>query len=384
MQRSLGDHRPPAVVRASLFGMASSSCSYAASALARTLFVRGADFTTAMVFMVASTNLVVELGIVLWLLLGWQFAVAEFVGGVTMIGLLAVALPRLVPTAWTDSIRGREASAAPVPQDHAAASGTFRRRIREPARWRAAAGFTLGDLTMLRREIVIGFLVAGFLAVAVPAGVWNAAFLHGHGAATTIEDAIVGPAIAIVSFVCSIGNVPLAAALWKQGVSFGGVVAFVFADLISLPLLLVYRKLYGGRLTARLLGCFWLVMSLAGLLTELIFRALGGVPTARPRAIATQHFAWDHTTVLNIVMIAVLAGAVRLRRQSSGRGGHAEPGDSATPYARDPVCGMQVERAHATTLAMPDRRIVSFCSTGCRDHYLAGSAHPSTATRSDR
>ena len=141
-------------------------------------------------------------------------------------------------------------------------------RLRQQARWADAAGYTISDLTMLRREIVIGFVVAGFIAVGVPLGFWNAVFLHGHGALTTIENALIGPFVAVISFVCSIGNVPLAAALWKDGISFGGVVAFIFADLIALPMLLIYRKLFGGRLTWRMLGVFWLVMSAAGLITS--------------------------------------------------------------------------------------------------------------------
>ena len=157
---------------------------------------------------------------------------------------------------------------------------------------------------MLRREIVIGFVVAGFLAVGVPTRVWTTVFITGHGALTTIENAIVGPVVAFASFVCSIGNVPLGAALWQRGVSFGGVIAFIFADLLSLPLVLIYRKLYGARLTIRLVAVMWLAMSTAGLLTELFMRAVGGVPDHRPRLIAPERFAWDHTTVLNIVAVA--------------------------------------------------------------------------------
>jgi uncharacterized membrane protein YraQ (UPF0718 family) len=215
---------------------------------------------------------------------------------------------------------------------------------------------------MLRREIVIGFVVAGFLAVGVPTDVWTAVFVHGHGAATTIENAIVGPLVAVISFVCSIGNVPLAAALWQRGVSFGGIVAFVFADLISLPLLLIYRKLYGGRLTARLLGVFWLTMSIAGLLTELIFRALGGIPGQRPRLVAAEHFAWDHTTVLNIIFLCGFATLYWVHRHRDRFGTHQQ-------YAVDPVCGMQVEKSHpGATLATPHGRVY-FCSGRCRNAF---------------
>ena len=242
--------------------MASSSCSYAASALAKSLFQRGADFTAAMVFMFASTNLVAELGIVLWLLIGWQFTLAEFAGGAIMIVLLGLLLPGSFRGAW--SARHGSGWTGTRPTSPGAPGTTMSRAAARPparpipwpggcasrSRWADAAGYTISDLTMLRREIVIGFVVAGFAAAAVPAGFWNAVFLHGHGILTMIENAIVGPFVAIISFVCSVGNVPLAAALWQDGISFGGVVAFIFADLISLPLLFIYRKLYGGRLDA--------------------------------------------------------------------------------------------------------------------------------------
>jgi uncharacterized membrane protein YraQ (UPF0718 family)/YHS domain-containing protein len=369
MQRVMGDHRPAAIVRSSLLGMASSSCSYAASALARSLFARGADFTAAMVFMVASTNLVLELGIVLWLLIGWQFAAAEFVGGAIMIALLALILPRVIPATMVTSVRARLVADAP---DDDVEDTDLGRRVREPARWASAAGYTISDLRMLRREIVIGFVVAGFLAIAVPTHVWNDVFLHGHGAATTIENAAVAPGVAVISFVCSIGNVPLAAALWQHGISFGGVVAFVFADLIAAPLLLIYRKLYGGRLTVRLLGTFWLVMSTAGLLTELIFRALGAIPHHRPRLISPEHFAWNYTTWLNLVFLVVLAGLIWIHA-------HRDRFGPNTTHAHDPVCGMQVERANPGAVLDTDEARIYFCSGHCQERYL--SQHSTTTTR---
>jgi uncharacterized membrane protein YraQ (UPF0718 family) len=341
MQRLMGDHSPAAIARSSALGMASSSCSYAASALARSLVGRGADFTAAMVFMVASTNLVIELGAVLWVLIGWQFAAAEFVGGAIMIAILAVALPRLIPAAMIRSARDRIAAETPADlnegADGAERGTTIGEQLRRPRRWAAATDYAIADLTMLRREIVIGFIVAGFLAVGVPTGVWTSVFLHGHGAATTVENAVVGPPVAVVSFVCSIGNVPLAAALWQRGISFGGVIAFVFADLISLPLLLVYRRMYGGRLTLRLLGVFWAAMSLSGLLTQVVFRAVGAVPTTRPRLIAPEHFALDHTFVLDAVALIGLGALLLVRRQRD-----AARADDPRPAVPCSGCGTTV------------------------------------------
>ena len=372
MQRLLGNHRPAALTRGSLLGMASSSCSYAASALAKSLLAKGADFTAAMVFMFASTNLVIELGLVLWLLIGWQFTVAEFAGGAIMITLLGLLLPRLMPAGWVTAARARLARGgsetghdtdAGAGQPQASAS-SLRTRLAQPSRWADAAGYTICDLVMLRREIFIGFTVAGFLAVGVPSGLWGAVFLHGHGILTVIENAAIGPFVAIISFVCSVGNVPLAAALWKDGISFGGVVAFIFADLISLPLLLIYRKLYGGRLTWRMLGAFWLVMSAAGLLTEALFNVAGIKPPARPAVIAPERFAWDYTTVLNLAFLGVLAGIWWLHRNSERFGGRQD-------VARDPVCGMQVDRVNPGSTLREHGQVIYFCSPGCMNRHTA-------------
>ncbi len=389
IERRLGDHRPAAVTRASLYGMASSSCSYAATAMAKSLFVRGADFLAASVFMFASTNLVLELGLVLVVLMGWQFAASEYVGGVVMIVLLSA-----VGGLW---LRGRQIDAARARlaaddgsddhgHDHAheghgaghdidgdpADTGPalqrlpWRRRLRSPAGWADAATYTISDLTMLRRELVIGYTVAGFLAVTVPAQAWSALFVQGHGFWTSLENALVGPLIAIVSFVCSIGNVPLAAALWHGGIAFGGVISFLFADLITFPLLLIYRRYYGTRLMLRMLAIFWAVMSTAGLATEGIFHLAGLVPTDRSTVVTSEHISFNYTTILNVVFL-VLFGLLYWTYRHRDRFG----GGRTT--AIDPLCGMQVEIAAApASLRGPDGRLY-FCSDHCRDRYAAAS-----------
>ncbi len=271
-----------------------------------------------MVFMFASTNLVIELGIVLVVLMGWQFAVSEFVGGVIMILLLATLGALWLRGRLVVAARARlDAEADPTHHVHAAhpdesqaatpVPAPWRTTVRSPAKWADSATYTMADLTMVRRELVIGYVVAGFLAVLVPASVWQALFITGHGFWTSLENVIVGPFIAIISFVCSIGNVPLAAALWHGGISFGGVIAFLFADLITFPLLLIYRRYYGTRLMLRMLAVFWALMSTAGLLTEILFHAAGLVPTMRPATVAPADFSWNYTTYLNIVFL----GAVR-------------------------------------------------------------------------
>ena len=376
MRERLGDHRPRAVLRASGYGMVSSSCSYAASAMAKSLFMKGADYIAAMVFMFASTNLVIELGIVLVVLMGWQFAVSEFVGGFIMIGLLAS-----FGSLW---LRGRlvvearervQADEDPHKDQHEHQRGpaandappSLRNRLRSMAGWADSATYTMSDLTMLRRELVIGYTVAGFLAVLVPTSVWQAVFITGHGFWTSVENAIVGPFIAIISFVCSIGNVPLAAALWSGGISFGGVIAFIFADLIAFPLLLIYRRYYGTRLMLRMLAVFWALMSTAGLLTELLFSAAGLVPTVRPTTVAPAHFSWNYTTYLNLVFLALFAVLYWIYRNRARFGGGER-------YARDPVCGMQVEMSQAPVAVDHAGQRHYFCSDRCAERFEPESA----------
>lgn len=390
MQRSMGDHRPAAVSRASFYGMVSSSCSYAASAMSKSLFVKGADFVAANVFMFASTNLVVELGIILIVLIGWQFAVAEFVGGVIMIVLFT-----LLGSLW---LRGRQVAQARQrlrseqdghdhvhgpPENTVLQHQPWPARLRSRAGWADSATYTMADLTMLRRELVIGYVVAGFLAVLVPVHVWSSLFLQGHGFWTTLENVVVGPFIAIISFVCSVGNVPLAAALWKGGISFGGVISFIFADLIALPLLLIYRRYYGLKLMLKMLGLFWLVMSVAGLVTEGLFRAAGLVPTARPTQIVTAHFRWNYTTALNIVFLGIFSLLYWTYRNRERLGG-------GRGLALDPVCGMQVESVRAPASCEHDGRQLFFCSDRCREKFernpgrFTGAEAASASARHDR
>ena len=368
MRRRLGNHGAPAVVRASGYGMVSSSCSYAASAMAKSLFVKGADYIAAMVFMFASTNLVIELGIVLIVLMGWQFAVSEFVGGIIMIFLLATVgalwlRGRLVVQARERLLESEEGPehmhGAPATAD---GGPPLTARLKSVAGWADSATYTMSDLTMLRRELLIGYTVAGFLAVLVPTSVWQAVFMTGHGFWTSVENAIVGPFIAIISFVCSIGNVPLAAALWKGGISFGGVIAFIFADLIAFPLLMIYRRYYGTRLMLRMLVVFWALMSTAGLITELLFRAAGLVPTMRPTTVAPATFSWNYTTYLNLIFLALFGVLYWLYRNRARLGGGER-------YARDPVCGMQLETAQApATVAHAGERHY-FCSDRCAERF---------------
>lgn len=372
MQAALGNHRPRTIAKASLYGAASSSCSYAASALARSLFARGADFTTAMVFMFASTNLVIELGAVLWLLLGWQFAAAELFGGVIMVAALAVVLPRVVDVAELDAGRVRlnngnnSKAGGGTTNDELEHDGAWTTRARSKAGWADAAGYTISDLRMLRKELIAGFALAGFASMAVPTNVWTALFTPGHGAWSAIENAVVGPVLAFVSFVCSIGNVPLAAALWKGGISFGGVISFVFADLLAAPLVLIYARFYGTRLAIKLALVFWAVMSGAGLLTQGAFTTLNLIPAGMSGTIATTGFGLNYTTVLDGGAALGLAYLYWLHKNSARLGG-------GSGYANDVVCGMQVRTADAPAHTRHEGRNYWFCSERCQDAF---SAHP--------
>jgi len=377
MRKALGDHSPKTLAKSSFFGAISSSCSYAASALAKSLFSRGADFTASIVFMIASTNLVVELGIVLWLLIGWQFALAEFVGGAIMIALLGFVLPRVIPESWIAPARERLNSE--TDEDSGPAEQLpLRTRMRSRRGWGDAAGYTVSDVTMIRKELVIGFVVAGFLAALVPSGFWQSLFLTGHGFLSSLENVVLGPFLAIISFVCSVGNVPLAAALWQGGISFGGVVAFVFADLITLPLLLIYRKYFGTAITLRLLATFWATMSLAGLAVEYLFKAVSIPDPPRPTMIVPTRFSWDYTAILNIVALFGFAVLYWLYRHRDTSGPQR--------YAKDPVCGMQIEIAHAPASRSHDGQPLYFCSDHCAHRFDADPTKflgtPSTTTAS--
>ncbi|HET8752008.1 MAG TPA: permease [Gaiellaceae bacterium] len=364
MERLLGRSGPREIVRASLLGAASSSCSYAATAMAKTLFQRGADFVSSMVFMFASTNLVVELGIVLWVLIGWEFALAEFVGGAIMIVLFSLLARLVLRRQEIEAARAGLGDGGGHVHGAAVSRAGWRERLTSPAGWADAASYTLADAKMLRKEMAAGYLVAGFLAVLVPTRVWHDVFITGHGFWTSLQNVVVGPFIAIISFVCSVGNVPLGAALWQGGISFGGVVSFIFADLITLPLLLIYRRYYGGRLTLKLLAIFWTVMSAAGLAVEYLFRAASIQPTKRPVVVAPTSFHWNYTTYLNIVFLLVLAGLWWLARNQQRLGGGAG-------YAIDPVCGMQVEVANAGAHSEHDGQVFHFCSDHCRQRFEA-------------
>jgi uncharacterized protein len=311
--RLLPDDGPASIARASALGAASSSCSYAAVAIARSLVRKNANFSAAMAFQFASTNLVVELGLVLWVLMGWRFTAAAWAGGVIMIIVLTALLRvfftgRLAAAAKAQAEKGvagrMEGHAA---MDMAVTEGPLLRRLVSPKALTAISHYFYMDVTSLWLDLLIGLLVAGALAAWVPGGVWSSVFLSAHPAAARIIGPLVGPLVAVMSFVCSVGNVPLAAVLWSGGASFGGVVAFIFGDLIILPILDIYRRYYGLKAAIALGLIFYAAMAAAGYGVELAFGVLGLAPTRRSFAMIAQGFAWDATTWLNLALLAVAA-----------------------------------------------------------------------------
>jgi len=324
--RLLGDDRPKTLAVATGLGAASSSCSYAAVALARSLFRRGANFTAAMAFEIASTNLVVELGIILALLLSWQFTLGEFVGGPIMIVLMAVAFrlfvrQRLIAAAREQADKGLAGSM----EGHAAmdmsiqASGSFWRRLLNRDGYTSVSHIFVMEWAAVIRDIVAGLLIAGAVAAWVPNSFWQHLFLTGHPLAAKLWGPVIGPVISMLSFVCSIGNVPLAAVLWNGGISFGGVISFIFADLIIIPILVIYRKYYGTRMMLALLGIFYVTMVLGGYIVEFLFGALGLIPVERTAKVAEAGIQWNYTTVLNIIFL-LLGAALLVRFFRSGGG----------------------------------------------------------------
>ena len=376
MEATLGKRNSRTIAKASFFGVISSSCSYAASALSRSIFLKGADFTLSMVFMFASTNLVIELGIVLWLMLGWQFAVAEFVGGAIMILLLALTVPRVIPQKLLNKVRDEQLikdGKNPALISPANGMGSLSMAMDDSGQtqvgkwskrknWASAAGYTMGDFIMLRKELVIGFLVAGLATTVVPFSFWQSLFLSDRGFTSALENAVIGPFLAFISFVCSVGNVPLAAALWHAGITFGGVIAFIFADLLAFPLVMIYRKYYGNKIALRMSFLFWAIMSTSGLITEGIFSALNLVPAQMHHAMSMNHFGWNYTSILDLIFLAILIVVFWLYKSRDS--------SEVSDFAQDPVCGMQVRKDDAPASVEIDGILYYFCMDGCKETFL--------------
>ncbi len=358
LERALGGRGLREVALATGLGAASSSCSYAAIAIAKSMFAKGASLVSAITFQFASTNLVFELGLVLWLFLGWRFTLAEFVGGIVLIGLTWLALGRFVSRGREDAARLHAQSAA-TGHVHPTASTErlpFRRKLVSAQAWSDVAYNFRGDWQMLWKEIGAGFLIAGYVST-LPLDVFNKLFLTDAPAPVRIvENVVVGPLVAALAFVCSIGNIPLAAVLWSGGISFAGVIAFIFADLIILPIVNIYRRYYGGRFAALLVAVMFATMAIAALVVDGIFSLFGLVPTTRPSigSIAERPVTWNYTSVLDLLFIVVFAALIALTFR---RG------------AKDPVCGMTVDRGAGGPTSVVASRRYFFCGPHCKHTF---------------
>ncbi|GAC1398263.1 MAG: permease [Ktedonobacteraceae bacterium] len=323
LAKTLGGSGPKSLTLAALFGIASSSCSYASVALARSIFQKGASFTASMAFELASTNLVIELGIILIVLMGWQFTAAEFVGGILMVIFIALIFrltltPKLVQMAKAQAEKGMmgrmEGHAA---MDMSVEGGSFFSKLFSSKGFTSVSQYFVMDWASVWVDIVVGLLIAGALAAWIPDSFWQVFFFANNPTLAKIEGPLVGPLVAIVSFVCSVGNVPLAAVLWRGGISFGGVVSFIFADLIILPILDIYRKYYGWKVMSFILVTFYITMAAAGYVVEFLFEALGIIPQNRNIVAITEGIQWNYTTVLNILFL-VLATVLVIRFLRTG------------------------------------------------------------------
>ncbi|WP_276252130.1 permease [Haloarcula rara] len=413
----LGNGDIQGVTRATLFGAASSGCSFGAVAIGKGLFKKGAHVVSFLAFMFASTNLIVELGLMILVLLGWEFLLAELLGGVILIGVMAVLVHLTLPEALFERVRAelaerdREHGTTEDPtcgmegseeftvvtdggerlqfcsagcmetyEQAVAGRGSWREELRSWGGWYKVANQYRKEWSMLWTDVIAGFLVSGFVIVFVPQWVWNSLFLGGDGVLVSAENAVMGVAIAVVSFVGSMGNVPFAVALWGGGVSFAGVIAFVYADLITIPVLNVYRKYYGWKVMLYILGVFFVTMAFTGFLMEQLFDLLGIVPDLAGGQTATEQefFAVDYTLVLNLLAFGLSGFLLYVYRHGLGAPGQY----------RDPVCGMRVgEDGPSATV---DGETYHFCSETCRrafegapGAYTADHSPPADGTAHD-
>ncbi|MFT4885330.1 MAG: uncharacterized membrane protein YraQ (UPF0718 family) [Natronomonas sp.] len=396
MGELLGDGDLTGLARATAFGAASSGCSFGAVAIGKGLFKKGAHAVNFMAFMFASTNLVVELGLMILILLGWEFLLAELLGGLVLIVVMAALVHLTLPENRFEEVREtlnereREAGVTEDPTcgmegkdeytvttdggetlkfcsegcmetylQQNASGGGWREELRSWGGWYKVANQFRKEWSMIYKDIVAGFLISGFVIVFVPQWVWNALFLQGDGLLVTAENAVMGVTIAVISFVGSMGNVPFAVALWSGGVGFAGIIAFVYADLVTVPVLNVYRKYYGWAVMLYILGIFFVTMAFAGFLMEVLFEWLDIVPNLSGGLTATEqtYFKLDYTFYLNLIAFAFVGFLAYVYRRGLGA-----PGEY-----RDPVCGMRTdEEGPSSTYG---DTTYYFCAETCKEAF---------------
>jgi uncharacterized protein len=363
IQSALGGAGPRPIALATGLGAASSSCSYAAFAIAKSLFQKGASAASALAFQFASTNLVFELGLVIWVLIGSQYTLAEFVGGIVLIVVMTVLLRLFDSKRLEEQAREHAQEADAGHQHHSAGTQlTLRQRVTSIEAWSDVAHNFRNDWTMLWKEITIGFVLAGFIGL-LGNDFFNGLFVrHASPALRTVENVVLGPIVAMLSFVCSVGNIPLAAVPWSGGISFAGVLAFIFADLIVIPIILAYRKYYGTKFALRITALMFVTIVISALIVDALFGGLGLIPHVRPTR-GDGSVKVDYKLVTNILGVAIFATLFWL---TTRRG------------ATDPVCGMKVDRHKDVTIEFAGETH-HFCSNHCRPKPTPTST--STAAR---
>ena len=396
MAKVLGEGDVSGLTKATVFGAASSGCSFGAVAIGKGLFKKGAHAVNFLAFMFASTNLIVELGLMILILLGWEFLLAELLGGVILIAVMALIVHLTLPENLFESVREeliqREHEQGTMEDPTCGMEGkdeyslvtdggetvkfcsegcleTYRQEMSSSGGWRDellswGGWYKVGnqyrkEWSMIWKDVIAGFLISGFVIVFVPQWVWNTLFIQGDGLLVTAENAVMGVAIAVLSFVGSIGNVPFAVALWGGGVGFAGVIAFVYADLITIPVLNVYRKYYGWKVMLYILGVFFVTMAFSGFLMEVLFNALGIVPnlTGGNTPNEKAYFKLNYTFYLNLIAFALTGFLLYVYRRGLGApGGY-----------RDPVCGMQTDDSGPSLTH--DGETYYFCSQRCKQSF---------------
>jgi len=320
----LGDNGVKPVAIAAAAGAASSSCSYASASIMRTLFKRGAALGPSLAFLIASTNLVLELGVILWLLMGWRFVIAEWLGGIVMVAVVALLAHWLVPRSFIKDAREHQETGHG--HDHGPMSvegNSWRARLANPATRPAIGAAFVMEWRMLWKDLLAGFLIGGMLSALVPHGFWQQLFLSDAPAWLRVPaDVLIGPVVAMLSFVCSIGNVPLALTLWGGGASFGGVLAFLYADLIILPLIDAYRRYFGWRVALTITGLLLASMVIAALVIGFVFSAVGAVPPPVAAPTAAISFRIDYTFFLNLAAAALALWLVWSSRKAPTHDAH--------------------------------------------------------------
>ncbi|MDS0283792.1 permease [Haloarcula onubensis] len=393
MAQVLGDGDLTGLTKATVFGAASSGCSFGAVAIGKGLFKKGAAVVNFLAFMFASTNLIIELGLMILILLGWEFLVAELLGGIILIAVMALLVHLTLPENLFEDVReelnqhdhdqgitedptcgmeGKDefsivtdggetlkfcsAGCMETYEQEIASSGGWRDELLSWGGWYKVGNQYRKEWSTIWKDVIAGFLISGFVIVFVPQWVWNTLFLKGDGLLASAENAVMGVTVAVLSFVGSIGNVPFAVALWGGGVSFAGVIAFVYADLITIPVLNVYRKYYGWKIMLYILGVFFVTMAFTGFLMEVLFDALGIVPDLAGGETATEqtYFKLNYTFYLNIIAFALSGFLLYVYRRGLGAPGQY----------RDPVCGMRTDDEGPS--ASYDGTTYYFCSKRCK------------------